>query len=362
MDQRRFTAVLVEFARTLTADFSVQRTLDHLVERVLEVLPVTGAGVLMMDRADNHYFLSATDDVIRSIEGLQVELGEGPCFEAYRSGQAVAVPDLAADRRFPSFSERALAAGLGGVASLPLRLDDVSIGALEIYTAEPAELTERDLRAAQTLADVMAAYVFNARARSAAAAAARAWRRESLHDALTGLPNRTLVHDRLDQALRSLDRGHGTVGVLFLDIDGLKAVNDAHGHAAGDELLRAVAARAARVVRPQDTVGRLSGDEFVVVCGSLAGCVEAVEIAHRVLEAVAAPITIDGAPLAARVSVGVACAQSAGETSDQLLRRADAAMYEAKRLGGGRMAVAGELTVTSAAQDDVQSRSGVYSL
>lgn len=178
MDDRRLTAVRVDFARTLTGDFSIENTLDLLVERVLGVLPVTGAGVLLMDGERDHHVIAATDDVILRIETLQVELGEGPCLEAYRTGRPVIVRDLSGDAHFPGFSPRA-AQGLGAVFSFPLRLDEAQIGALELYTRHPSDLSAQDRRGAQTLADVMAAYLFNAQARhgacSEASRPASAW-------------------------------------------------------------------------------------------------------------------------------------------------------------------------------------------
>lgn len=174
MDAQRLTAVLVEFARTLTADFSIQTILDHLVDRVVEVIPVDGAGVLLMDSDVEHRFVAASDDMILGVETLQMDLQEGPCLDAYRTGRHVAVRDLARDTTFARFSPAAALAGLGAVYSFPLRLDDRQLGALELYAKEPLELSEADLVGAQTLADVAAAYLFNARARQAAREAAQA--------------------------------------------------------------------------------------------------------------------------------------------------------------------------------------------
>jgi sigma-B regulation protein RsbU (phosphoserine phosphatase) len=168
VDEQRLTTVLVDFARTLTSDFSIQTILDHLAARVAEVIPVDGAGVLLMDSDTVHRFVAASDDVILEIETLQMDLGEGPCLQAYRTGQRVAVRDLSSDTKFARFSPAASLAGFGAVYSFPLRLDDRRLGALELYAKEPIELSEADLIAAQILADVTAAYLFNARAREAA--------------------------------------------------------------------------------------------------------------------------------------------------------------------------------------------------
>ena len=174
MDEQRLTAVLVEFARTLTADFSIQKILDRLVERVVEVIPVDGAGVLLMDSDTEHHFVAASDDAILAIESLQMELQEGPCLVAYRTGRSVAVRDLANDTTFARFSPAAAEAGVGAVYSFPLHIDDDRLGALELYAKSPLDLPDADLVGAQTLADVAAAYLLNARAREAAHQATRA--------------------------------------------------------------------------------------------------------------------------------------------------------------------------------------------
>jgi phosphoserine phosphatase RsbU/P len=173
MDEKRLAGVLVDFARTLTSDFSIQTILDHLVDHVVEVIPVDGAGVLLMVSDTEHHFVAASDDVILDVEALQMDLQEGPCLQAYRTGAHVAVRDLARDTTFVRFSPAAAQAGLGAVYSFPLRLDDRQLGALELYAKAPLELSESDLVGAQILADVAAAYLFNAQAREDAREVAR---------------------------------------------------------------------------------------------------------------------------------------------------------------------------------------------
>jgi diguanylate cyclase (GGDEF)-like protein/PAS domain S-box-containing protein len=161
--------------------------------------------------------------------------------------------------------------------------------------------------------------------------------RQALHDSLTDLPNRTMLLDRTAAALGNLT-GCGMVALLFCDLDGFKAVNDTHGHDAGDHLLIEVARRLAQVVRPIDTVARLGGDEFVVLCEELRDHDEVTQIAVRLQEAVAAPIAYRGVTLTVTASVGIA--HGAGAlTAEELVARADAAMYQAKRLGKHRHAV-----------------------
>ena len=162
--------------------------------------------------------------------------------------------------------------------------------------------------------------------------------RQALEDPLTGLPNRVLFLDRLSVALDRSRRTGLPPAVMFLDVDAFKAVNDTLGHAAGDRLLCALAERFGELLRPMDTVARLGGDEFTFLFEGLSGNAEAVVIARRIAEAAAAPITLGSGAgeTSVGVSIGVAMLEDPQIAVDDALADADAAMYRAKRLGGGR--------------------------
>ncbi len=164
--------------------------------------------------------------------------------------------------------------------------------------------------------------------------------RQSLHDPLTGLPNRTLLDDRLGQLLVKRTQERGTVGVAFLDLDGFKAVNDRLGHAAGDDLLRQLAARMRAACRPGDTLARFGGDEFVLVLEDTDE-VAALERCHRLLEVVATPVELGSELAAVGASIGLALETTTGGDPERLLVAADDAMYRAKRDGRGRVRLAG---------------------
>ncbi|MDQ3493487.1 MAG: EAL domain-containing protein [Chloroflexota bacterium] len=162
---------------------------------------------------------------------------------------------------------------------------------------------------------------------------------QALHDPLTALPNRLLLSDRLDQALARGPRTSGQVGVIFLDLDDFKSVNDSLGHAAGDRLLVTIGERLAATVRSGDTVARFGGDEFVILCEALSGEQEAIALAKRVLRAVAVPVTLRRKRVRVTGSVGVAMGGRRVDTGDVLLREADAAMYRAKERGRDRVEI-----------------------
>jgi diguanylate cyclase (GGDEF)-like protein len=165
-------------------------------------------------------------------------------------------------------------------------------------------------------------------------------RHQALHDALTGLPNRVLALDRAQQMLARARRQQTTAAVLYVDLDGFKHVNDTFGHAAGDELLRLVAARLLTIVREGDTAARLGGDEFVVLLeGTLMGAGPEL-VAERLLEVLGEPYDLSealGRQLSVTASVGIAVGPRA--SADELLRDADLALYEAKESGRNRFAL-----------------------
>lgn len=327
--------MLSDFAHTMVTDFPIQAILDGLVQRIVEVLPVTGAGVTLITPVEAPRYVAASSGAALRFERLQTRLDQGPCVLAYRSGRPVAVPDLATDSRFPTFGPAALAAGMRAVFAFPLRHRDAQLGALDLYRDTAGPLDAADLAAAQTLADVTAAYLINAQSRERAKEVSDQFRTEALHDPLTGLPNRALLAQRLQHLALRAQRSHARAAVLFADLDGFKWVNDTHGHAAGDRLLIETARRLSVVVRPGDTLARVSGDEFVILCEDLAHTDDAVTLASRIQVELAEPVQVHpGTPVSVSVSVGIAYAGPGEAVTEQLIADADTAMYQAKRSGG----------------------------
>ncbi len=159
---------------------------------------------------------------------------------------------------------------------------------------------------------------------------------QALHDALTGLSNRALFDDRLDQARAKLLRDGGLCAVLLLDLDDFKGVNDSLGHLAGDQLLISVARRLEQVVRDSDTLCRFGGDEFLYLAEGLISAADVEHVAQRLLESLAEPFIISGLTIDQSASIGIVVTNDPGNDSTEFLQRADVALYEAKRLGKGR--------------------------
>jgi diguanylate cyclase (GGDEF)-like protein/PAS domain S-box-containing protein len=195
-----------------------------------------------------------------------------------------------------------------------------------IFSAHERRIYERELVTALRAAE---------EAEARRAEAEKELQHLALHDALTGLPNRAGLKMKLDATLDRRAVGRDRLAVLFIDLDHFKAVNDSLGHAAGDELLVSVSARLATAAPDTSAVARLAGDEFVVV-DTFAGPGEATALAGELLEVLKTPIQIEGLEIVTTASIGVAATVYGGESLEDLIRRADIAMYRAKELGRSR--------------------------
>ncbi len=326
--------VLSEFARTMLTEAPIREVLDHLVERVAEVTPVTAAAITLISSGGSPRYVAASSGAAMKFEYLQNSLSQGPCLLACQIGEAVTVPDLRHEDRFPRIAHRLLEEGLSAAFAFPLRSGDDLLGALALYGTSPGPLEPSTMKEAQTLADLCAAHLRNTAVRSDLQVTLDKSRESALHDPLTGLANRTLLFEVLDQALARHRLTDTLTCILFCDLDKFKLVNDTHGHRIGDELLVSIAGRLKRLMRPIDTLARLAGDEFVILCEDLNERAEAEMIAARVISTLEQPISLSIGNLKATASIGIAFADRATVVSDDLLQDADVAMYRAKRAGG----------------------------
>ncbi|HYF28483.1 MAG TPA: EAL domain-containing protein, partial [Baekduia sp.] len=246
------------------------------------------------------------------------------------SDRPVVIDDLAAEQRFdaaPVLRRQGARSGM----SVAFRGSSRAYGVLGAHTVASRRFGEDDAAFLQSVAHVLGSAWERLESE-------RATRHAALHDTLTDLPNRALLHDRLAQALTRARRSGGRVALLLADLDNFKLVNDSLGHEAGDQLLMALSRRLAEAVRASDTVARLGGDEFVVLLDGVGSDADVDRLTRRVVESWQAPLPTGQGDVWVSASVGVTVCEGGTRDAATLLREGDAAMYRAKAAGRGRTA------------------------
>ena len=260
--------------------------------------------------------------------GMPLSLSESEgAAHTLRTGEPTIVEDMATETRFePSPTLRRL--GVVSSLSVPIEGHDQPFGVLNVAHSEPRAFAADEIEFLTAIATLIIIAVERDREEQVT-------RHASLHDPLTGLPNRTLALDRLAHALARRGRERIDVAVFVLDVDGFKLINDSLGHAAGDEVLLALAPRLNDAVRTTDSIARLGGDEFVVICTDIDGSRGATDVAGRLAAAVSRPLALSSGEHFFTVSIGGTLAAHVRDTPESLLGDADAAMYRAKARGRG---------------------------
>lgn len=311
-----------------TAEASLTQTLAETVQLAVSA---TSAAVMLVDGTRPLTLAAGSNPLMASFPADAAR----PSTRAFETASPVIVssPEEARDE-FPEVAEAMLANNIGALIVTPLLAEEVPLGVVACFFGQ-----ERSF-------DASAVDLQLALARQAAQAIARVRLQRqlellALHDPLTGLANRALLHEQVSQAITAGARDRLPVAVMFLDLDGFKAVNDHLGHSTGDAVLQEVAARLRTAVRSSDAVGRYGGDEFVTICEGV-DRVRAAEIAERIREVIGAPFVDVPARFRITASVGVALCtpgETAAPTPEMLLDIADAAMYRAKNDGRDRVAI-----------------------
>ena len=320
------------------AELTEAADVSEVVQSLLRVVPpsvrASGMTVWLLDETTDVLVEVGRTGLPHAVAPDQIPVTAPlPAAAAYCCRQPIAVesPEAAGDD-FPLLADALLAARVESVLAVPLESQGRLLGVYQLAWRRGRVISADELDLHATLGRQTGDALERARLRSEL-------QHHALHDQLTGLANRTLLTDRLEQALARAERSGTPLTVMFCDLDGFKAVNDGLGHRAGDLLLIEVASRLRRAVRPADTVARLGGDEFAVLCEG-ADTPEAERIARAIAGSVRRPVEVEGDEASVSVSVGVVV-HAGGEptTAAAMLRDADTAMYEAKSAGKDRHTV-----------------------
>jgi len=268
------------------------------------------------------------------VDGIEIGPAAGSCGTAIWRSEPVIVADIETDPLWAAY--RALAAPFGFRAcwSSPiLSYQGKALGTFALYSQKPGEPTAECLKLVGMATHIAGIAIERKEAEDSIQFMAH-------HDTLTGLPNRSMLDERVASAIEAADDGGGAMTLAFIDLDNFKLVNDSLGHHAGDELLKIVAARMLKCVRPSDSIVRLGGDEFVVlIIGALRRGETVEDRLNAVRQSIAEPVMIEGRSFQVTASMGVAAYPEHGRNVTELLARADAAMYRAKEIGRDAMQV-----------------------
>ena len=329
-ERQRLLEGLSQIQREIAQRSPLSEVLDSIVALTAELMGDELPALFLRDPDDPGTL------VLQASRGIDAEtvakirrrrVGEGVGGRAVLEDRLVVVDDYAAEGgAIPLFVDNDLQAAMAA----PVHENGLVVGSLLVSSWKKGRRYDHDAQ------ELLRAIAQHASLALSDAKTVNAMVHQALHDALTGLPNRALFLDRLEHALARATRGGTGVAVLFLDLDRFKTVNDSLGHAAGDQLLCTVAERIAGCMRAADTAARLGGDEFAVLLEDLISTHEAVRVAERIIEALAAPIEVAGREVYIGASIGVASGRHGAE---DLLRHADVAMYRAKAQGKGRYAM-----------------------
>ncbi len=310
----------------------LDEVLDHLVRLVESQLTGIFCSILLLAPDGVHLEHGAAPnlppDYIKAIDGVGIGPDVGSCGTAVYRRETVIVKDIAHDPLWANYRDLAATHGFRSCWSTPIMSHQREVlGTFAMYSSTVREPTAGDTN----LIDVSTRIAGIAIERKQAADRIQFM---ANHDALTGLPNRTLLKDRLSQAVLYAKRYDNWVTVVFIDLDNFKMVNDSLGHNAGDELLKTVARRMSSCVRSTDTVVRLGGDEFIILLLDQPKNVDIIsETLQKIRTAIAETVHLEGHDLKVTSSIGIANYPNDGTDADTLLANADAAMYRAKEIG-----------------------------
>ena len=354
-DRQRFLSRLVRIQSSISRRAPLDDVLVAIVDGTTQLFGETVVCLRLRDPSDpSRLVLVASHGVhdrdLPQFSSSSSDFGIGG--QAYRENRSVVVENYADT---PNPTQALIDQGLQAAMAVPVRSDGVTVGSLSIGTLWPQTFSDTEREMLEILAEHAGIALLDASSRESV--------RLALTDHLTGLPNRRLFLDRLTQGIEHARRDHQPLAVLFIDLDGFKAINDGRGHAAGDGVLKEVARRIERTIEPRDSAARLGGDEFVVMLEQ-SDLARAATIADGIARAIKAPLRFGRRRFYVGATIGVAMIDGQHVDSEELLRQADIAMYRGKREGRNKVVIfepSMEQAVVARAELEAELRRGIRS-
>ncbi|WP_420476257.1 EAL and GGDEF domain-containing protein [Noviherbaspirillum sp. ST9] len=335
--ERKKTQLICTGQNQLLEMIALGAPMDEVLEKLVLLIESQTPGmlgsILLLDKDGVHVRHGAAPNLpieyIRAVDGQPIGPTAGSCGTAMYTGKPVIVSDILVDRLWTDYREVATRHKLRACWSTPIRVSGGQVrGSFAMYYVEPRSPKPEDLRVAELASHIAGIAIERRDAEERISHLAR-------HDALTGLPNRTMLHGALVQAIAHAGRRKSIVGLLFIDLDNFKRINDSLGHHVGDLLLQGAARRLQACLRKDDMLVRLGGDEFVILLASLRHSQESALVAAKALSVLDAPFELEGHVLHTGGSIGISLYPDDGKDAETLMRAADTAMYHAKAKGRG---------------------------
>lgn len=336
VQQRNHNLVLSQIA----ADDPLDDTLTSLVQGVEHIKPYLKCSILVVDYQNNSFSVIAAPGLPEffnsAVDGLPMDATMGAFGEAAATGKRSITPEIQSHPYWSGLKEVAAQAGLVSCWAEPIiNRNDNIIGVFAIYTDRIYHPTSDDIKLIEESAHLAEIAIERKLSLEALRKSEELHRIMAQYDSLTGLPNRALFADRLQQALSYCKRHQRVLAVMLLDLDKFKPVNDQYGHATGDELLKQISQRLLTCVRASDTVARIGGDEFVILLHQIDEPDQACVVSEKIHQALTQVFMIDGNAVSVGCSIGAAFYPQDATDAQKLTQIADQRMYQQKHLNHG---------------------------
>jgi diguanylate cyclase (GGDEF)-like protein len=335
LNQRLSELMLIRKASLhLTMNLSLDSVLESILDSAMELVSADDTHVFLYEHGVLSFAAAVFDGHQQEKAFMNPRLN-GLTYQVAREGTKIVVDDTMVH---PIFEDRRWK---GSIIGLPLKIGTTVLGVMNVALKRAYKFTENEVQVLEFLADQASIAIQNAKLYEQAQQeiadrkkAEKAIKHLAHHDTLTGLPNRRLFNERISLEITRSERNHEKIGVMLFDLDQLKKVNDSFGHSVGDLLLQAVAQRLLGLLRKSDTVARMGGDEFLLILPEMHQAGDAVQTAERILSALSTPFHLEGYQINITTSIGIVIFPDDGSEVDDLIKKADIAMYKAKEKGG----------------------------